>query len=527
MAEPVFRMLEYLVPSAMALNGNKITYYGLENIPASGGAIIALNHTSYVDWIPASLAAKERKRRLRFMIKAEMQDVKAVNYIIKHIQLIPVDRSMGADAFAVAVQRLKDGELVGVHPEATISRSFELREFKTGAARMAVEAQVPIIPMIVWGAHRIWPKDHPKKLGPQQGPDHRGDRTADCRRAGRPRGDSTPHCARRCTACSTRCRRSIRTPRASTGCRAGWVAARQPRTSPGNSASPSWPNELASGRSTKRQAKKRKKAERADDPGQLMTSHAAGTHRVRRRRHLVRRRRNHQSAHACRGARRGCRRRTLRRWRPAVRHAGSRPVVDGPGIRADGGLRERRRHLRPRNTTGSCRRARCPSTPWPSWPSIATRVIPGAGLAVERIGERAHDTATPQFVSSPGYEHAWLNPDNTEVSIRGPAQRAGDQAADPHRPVPAARTWPRNWPSTSATEGDITYSTNNGLVEIVPRGISKATGAAPRSPRRWGSPRPRCWRSATCPTTCRCCGGPAWAWRWATPIPTSWPPPTR
>ncbi|MDT5221955.1 MAG: hypothetical protein QOF15_4060 [Mycobacterium sp.] len=164
MAEPVFRMLEYLVPSAMALNGNKITYYGLENIPASGGAIIALNHTSYVDWIPASLAAKERKRRLRFMIKAEMQDVKAVNYIIKHIQLIPVDRTMGADAYAVAVQRLKDGELVGVHPEATISRSFELREFKTGAARMAVDAQVPIIPMIVWGAHRIWPKDHPKKL---------------------------------------------------------------------------------------------------------------------------------------------------------------------------------------------------------------------------------------------------------------------------------------------------------------------------------------------------------------------------
>ena len=47
---------------------------------------------------------------------------------------------------------------------------------------------------------------------------------------------------------------------------------------------------------------------------------------------------------------------------------------------------------------------------------IATRVIPGAGLAVERWGE-AHDAATPQFVSSPGYEHAWLNPDNTEVSI--------------------------------------------------------------------------------------------------------------
>ena len=48
---------------------------------------------------------------------------------------------------------------------------------------------------------------------------------------------------------------------------------------------------------------------------------------------------------------------------------------------------------------------------------IATRVIPGVGLAVERVGHSAHDAATPQFVSSPGYEHAWLNPDNTEVSI--------------------------------------------------------------------------------------------------------------
>lgn len=145
MAEPFFRMMEILVPSIVAANGNKITFEGLENIPERGGALIALNHTSYVDWVPASIAAHHRRRRLRFMIK-------------------PVDRSVGADAYAVAVQRLRAGELVGLHPEATISRSLELREFKTGAARMALEAQVPIIPMIVWGAHRIWPKDHPKNL---------------------------------------------------------------------------------------------------------------------------------------------------------------------------------------------------------------------------------------------------------------------------------------------------------------------------------------------------------------------------
>jgi len=108
---------------------------------------------------------------------------------------------------------------------------------------------------------------------------------------------------------------------------------------------------------------------------------------------------------------------------------------------------------------------------------IATRVIPGAGLAVERVGRSAHDAATPQFVSSPGYEHAWLNPDNTEVSIddllsapaiklliRKVGVRSADMAEELAKHV--------------GLQGDITYSTNNGLIEIMPLGISKATGIA-------------------------------------------------
>jgi 1-acyl-sn-glycerol-3-phosphate acyltransferase len=164
MPEPFYRLGELIVPPVVAMNGTKFTFHGLENIPQQGGAILAQNHTSYLDWLPPLLAVRELGRRMYFMIKAEMADVKAVNYVIKHARLIPVDRTAGHDAFEVAVRRLREGELIGMHPEATISRSFELREFKTGAARMALEAQVPIIPLIVWGAHRIWPKDHPKKV---------------------------------------------------------------------------------------------------------------------------------------------------------------------------------------------------------------------------------------------------------------------------------------------------------------------------------------------------------------------------
>jgi Cof subfamily protein (haloacid dehalogenase superfamily) len=106
---------------------------------------------------------------------------------------------------------------------------------------------------------------------------------------------------------------------------------------------------------------------------------------------------------------------------------------------------------------------------------IATTVIPGAGLAVERVGRSAHDAATPQFVSSPGYEHAWLNPDNTEVSmadlLSAPAvklliRKAGAQSADM-----AAALAPH-----VGREGDLTYSTNNGLIEVTPPGVSKASG---------------------------------------------------
>jgi hydroxymethylpyrimidine pyrophosphatase-like HAD family hydrolase len=91
------------------------------------------------------------------------------------------------------------------------------------------------------------------------------------------------------------------------------------------------------------------------------------------------------------------------------------------------------------------------------------------------VGRSAHDSATPQFVSAPGYEHAWLNPDNTEVSfadvlsapavkllVRKPGMPSSELAAALAKHV--------------GFLGDITYSTNDGLVEISPVGISKAIG---------------------------------------------------
>jgi len=163
--ELTYRALEVLSFVVGRALGIKITYQGIDNIPASGGAVVVTNHTSYVDFLPVGLAGRKARRWIRLMPKAEMAKIGIVNFVIKTTGAIPVDRRAGAAAYDAAVRALQAGELVGVYPEATISRSFELKDFKSGSARMALEAQVPILPMIVWGAHRIWTKDHPKNLG--------------------------------------------------------------------------------------------------------------------------------------------------------------------------------------------------------------------------------------------------------------------------------------------------------------------------------------------------------------------------
>src|SRR6478672_616168 len=84
--------------------------------------------------------------------------------LMRGMHHIEVDRGDGSGSFEQACRALKEGELVGVYPEATISRSFEIKAFKSGAARMAIAADVPIVPHIVWGAQRIWTKGHPKNM---------------------------------------------------------------------------------------------------------------------------------------------------------------------------------------------------------------------------------------------------------------------------------------------------------------------------------------------------------------------------
>ncbi|MCG5432986.1 1-acyl-sn-glycerol-3-phosphate acyltransferase [Mycobacterium sp. MYCO198283] len=164
--EPVYGSVIQLARLVWKIQGLTFTVTGVEHLPPTGGAVIAINHTSYFDFTFAGLPAYRQGlgRKVRFMAKKEVFDHPITGPIMRSLRHIPVDRENGAASFEAACAALRAGELVGVYPEATISRSFEIKEFKSGAARMAIAAGVPIIPHIVWGAQRIWTKDHPKKL---------------------------------------------------------------------------------------------------------------------------------------------------------------------------------------------------------------------------------------------------------------------------------------------------------------------------------------------------------------------------
>jgi 1-acyl-sn-glycerol-3-phosphate acyltransferase len=142
----------------------RIEIDGAEHIPQAGGAVLASNHVSYLDFIFCGLAADPAKRLVRFMAKKSVFDHKISGPLMRGMRHIPVDRDAGTAAFRQAVRALTDGEVVGVFPEATISESFTVKELKSGAARLARSAKVPLIPMVVWGPHRLWTKGRKKEL---------------------------------------------------------------------------------------------------------------------------------------------------------------------------------------------------------------------------------------------------------------------------------------------------------------------------------------------------------------------------
>ena len=148
--------------TAFRLLGQDFQLTGTEHVPRSGGVMLAVNHIGYVDFIYGGLAANPSGRKVRFMAKREIFDNKFGGPLMRSLHHIEVDRGAGVASYRTAVDYLRAGEAVGIFPEATISRAMELKEFKTGAVRIAAEAGVPLVPVVLWGTQRMMTKDHPK-----------------------------------------------------------------------------------------------------------------------------------------------------------------------------------------------------------------------------------------------------------------------------------------------------------------------------------------------------------------------------
>jgi len=135
---------------------------GLENIPRSGAAILASNHLSFLD--PVFLPVVE-DRSISFLAKSEYFTGKGVKGWLSRrfflaIRQLPIDRSGGQaseSSLGAGLGHLADGGLLGIYPEGTRSLDGRLYKGRTGAARMVLEARVPVVPIAMVGTFEVMP----------------------------------------------------------------------------------------------------------------------------------------------------------------------------------------------------------------------------------------------------------------------------------------------------------------------------------------------------------------------------------
>lgn len=163
MAELVYPPVAALCRGLFRALDLQIDVRGAENVPRQGGGVLVSNHVGYFDFVFAGLACQPAGRLVRFMAKESVFRHRVSGPLMRGMHHIPVDRAAGAEGYELALEALRRGEIVGVFPEATISQSFELKAFKSGAVRLARDAGVPVLPVVVWGTQRLLTKGRPAK----------------------------------------------------------------------------------------------------------------------------------------------------------------------------------------------------------------------------------------------------------------------------------------------------------------------------------------------------------------------------
>jgi len=153
--EVVYRCGNGLGRLVLLVLGVRVRVRGAEHLPTSGAVILAATHASYLDFVILQKAAGGRRRFVRFLARYDVWLRGPVAWAMDRMRHVPVDRTVPAAAYLHARRLLRDGEVIGIFPEAGISYSYTVRALMPGAVALARDTGAPIVPVAMWGAQRI------------------------------------------------------------------------------------------------------------------------------------------------------------------------------------------------------------------------------------------------------------------------------------------------------------------------------------------------------------------------------------
>ncbi len=142
--------------------GLRIDLRGAGRVPRSGPVVLASNHVSFLDFTLLGLAAAPR--RVRFLARHDLFTHPAAGPLLRAMRHVPVDRDAPAAAYLAARGLVARGEVVGVFPEAGISRAYDVRAMMPGAVALAAATGAPLVPVAIWGPQRVATAGRPTDL---------------------------------------------------------------------------------------------------------------------------------------------------------------------------------------------------------------------------------------------------------------------------------------------------------------------------------------------------------------------------
>jgi 1-acyl-sn-glycerol-3-phosphate acyltransferase len=156
--EPWYRATGVATRTLVRALDVRLHYAGLEHVPRTGPVVLASTHVSYPDFLWIGMAARQRGRWVRFLTRNDVWDTPAA-WAMDGMGHVPVDREAPAAAYLTARRLLREGEAVGIFPEAGISVAYAVRSLMRGPAALALGTGAPLVPMALWGTQRLWSVD--------------------------------------------------------------------------------------------------------------------------------------------------------------------------------------------------------------------------------------------------------------------------------------------------------------------------------------------------------------------------------